>query len=90
MQCSTVDLMANTPVFTLRLPTGIKGALAEIAREDRRSVGNLISKVMEDYIGANGFMLCPDCMGSSVSGTDEDGEPDLCDTCNGLGYVRRK
>ena len=80
--------MANTPVFTMRLPVGIRSALAAISRDERRSVGNLITKVMEDYIEERGYMLCPDCNGIGVQSHAEDGEPDLCDTCDGHGFVR--
>lgn len=84
--------MANTPVFTLRLPTGIKSALTLISRQERRSVANLINKVMEDYIEGKGLMLCPDCMGSGLGHPmheDED-DPELCDTCDGIGHVVRR
>jgi hypothetical protein len=82
--------MANTPVFTMRLPTGIKGALSVISRDERRSVANLISKVMEDYIEQHGMMLCPDCGGHGLGPMVDEDEPNLCDTCDGHGYVRRK
>lgn len=83
--------MANTPIFSLRLDPGIKGAMTEIARRDSRSLSNLINKALREYIEAQGFMECPDCDGSSGTlGFDDDGHPDECDTCNGLGYVPLK
>jgi DnaJ-class molecular chaperone len=74
----------------MRLPPGIRGALNEIARTERRSVGNLITKVMEDYIEANGHMLCPECHGAGTVGMTEEAEPEMCDTCDGLGHVKRR
>jgi hypothetical protein len=81
--------MANTPVFTMRLSTGIKGALSVISRDERRSVANLINKVMENYIEQHGMMLCPDCNGHGLGPMVEEDEPNLCDTCDGHGYVKR-
>ncbi len=79
--------MANTPIFSLRLDPGIKGAMSELARRDGRSLSNLINRALRQYIEQQGLMECPHCDGTGVLGVDEDGEPDLCDACNGLAYV---
>lgn len=50
-------------------------------------MANLIVKVLEEYIEDRGLMACPDCDGTGITGTDEEGEPEFCDTCNALGYV---
>lgn len=82
--------MANTPIFSLRLDPGIKGAMTEIARRDSRSLSNLINKALREYIEGQGFMECPHCDGAGIIGVDEDGEPELCDACDGLAYVALK
>lgn len=83
--------MANTPVHSVRLAVGVRSALQEIAKKDRRSTSNMISRALEDYIETRGYMVCPgDCCGSGIMGEDKDGEPQECDTCNGLGYVPHK
>jgi DnaJ-class molecular chaperone len=33
-------------------------------------------------------MLCPECFGAGALGVDADEHPNLCDTCDGHGYVR--
>ena len=83
--------MANTPVFALRIPIGTRKALAEIAKREHRSASNLINRVLDEYIEARGFMICPgNCMGHGTYGTDANGDPDLCDTCDGFGYVKSR
>ena len=71
--------MANTPIFSLRLDPGIKGAMSELARRDGRSLSNLINRTLRQYIEQQGLMECPQCDGAGVLGVDEDGEPDAAD-----------
>lgn len=80
--------MANTPIFSLRLYPGLRGALDEIAKTEHRSVGNLINRALEGFIVSHGFQVCDNCGGHPANFPDEDGnDPDLCDVCDGLGYV---
>lgn len=79
--------MANTPVYTMRLPLGIRGAIEAIAKRNRRSTANMITVALDEYIESHGCMTCPDCMGVGMQGQDEDDEPILCDTCDGHGFV---
>lgn len=64
--------------------------MTEIARRDSRSLSNLINKALREYIEGQGFMECPHCDGAGIIGVDEDGEPELCDACDGLAYVALK
>jgi predicted transcriptional regulator len=79
--------MSNTPIFSLRLVPGTKAALSVIARQEHRSLGNLINRALEEYIESRGFQHCPGCHGSGVEGQDEDGEPVECDDCRALGFL---
>lgn len=84
------DLPARreAPVISLRIPIGIKTVLATLAKRERRSLANMITVALEEYIERHGHMTCPDCMGVGLQGQDEDGEPILCDTCDGHGFVK--
>ena len=83
--------MANTPVFALRIPIGTRKALAEIAKREHRSTSNLINRVLDEYLEQHGLMVCPgNCMGHGTNGIGDDGEPDICDTCDGFGYVKTR
>ena len=80
----------ETPVTSLRIPAGTRQAIAALAKSERRSFANLVNRILEEHLERNGLMLCPDCNGAAATGETEDGEPELCDTCDGLGYVKRK
>lgn len=80
----------ETPVTSLRIPIGTRTALAHIAKGERRSLANLVNRILEEYLERNGLMLCPDCMGAAALRLDEDGHPELCDTCDGFGCVKSK
>jgi hypothetical protein len=80
----------ETPVTSLRIPMGTRTALAALAKVERRSFANYVNRILEEHLEAQGLMLCPDCMGAAVLRLDEDGHPDLCDTCDGFGHVKVK
>jgi predicted transcriptional regulator len=39
-----------TPLFSLRLPEDLKQELLEIARREHRSLGNMIVKILREYL----------------------------------------
>lgn len=82
--------MANTPVYNIRIPQGIRAGLREVAHVDRRSVSNLINLVLIEYLERCGVVLCPVCDGHPVERIDVDGHPELCDACEGLGCIKDK
>lgn len=78
----------ETPVTSLRIPIGTRTALATLAKAERRSFANYVNRILEDHLHDKGVMLCPECFGAGALGVDADEHPNLCDTCDGHGYVR--
>jgi hypothetical protein len=76
----------NTPVYSLRLPLGLRRALDLIASRDRRSTSNLMTLLLEAAVREAGLDMCPDC---NATGTDpaSNGHRLQCETCEGHGFV---
>lgn len=78
--------MSNTPVYSLRMPAGLRRALDVIASRERRATSNLICLLLEDAIRQAGLDVCGDCEGTGVDPASN-GHREECDICEGHGFV---
>lgn len=83
---SYIPGMSNTPVYSLRMPSGLRRALDVIAGRERRATSNLICLLLEDAIRQAGLDVCQDCEGTGIDPASN-GHREECSTCEGHGFV---
>lgn len=48
--CTTMSCMSKTAVYSWRLSPELKLALAEVARQNRESIAELLERIVEDWL----------------------------------------
>lgn len=62
--------------YSFRLSRGMRNALKEAARADRRSISSFVDNSLWHVLSSYGIQECKGCQGGG------------CEACEGKGYVR--